>query len=70
MQCGNCFNWALVSFRCVHCRSDCVVFWCGLKLLTMGIGSGASWEGLQGRLGSVTTFSLTGTCRQDKVICG
>lgn len=47
-----------MSFRCIYCRSDGEVFWCDLKLLTMCVGPGASCEGLQGRIGSVPTFSL------------
>lgn len=41
--------WCLLKypFICATYRVNLVLFWCGLKLSTGYLGSGASWEGLQ-----------------------
>lgn len=43
-------------FWCVVCVANWVVFCCYLKLATWFVGSGSSWEGLQGSTKSVTSI--------------
>ena len=52
--------WCLPSlpFGCVLCEGGWGILWCRLKLATIYIGFGDSWEGLCGRPWSVAACAL------------